>query len=142
VSDLKSELLAVRERHGKLTAGVVLADASDPEHPLHDRFEWDDGVAAERFRLEQARTLIRSVRIVYRRPSGEIGKVREFHSVSRPELPETSYTPLAEVVQDPLQTAIIRRAMRRDIQALRLRYEMFEELRVLIMEEFGISETG
>lgn len=49
---------------GTLTAETVLDDARDPQSPLHAHFEWDDSKAAEAFRLDQARKLIRSVRLV------------------------------------------------------------------------------
>jgi hypothetical protein len=42
----------------------VLADARDPESPLHDCFEWDDAKAAAAYRIDQARVLIRSIEIV------------------------------------------------------------------------------
>ena len=41
----------------------VVADAADPDSPLHDAFVWDDTKAAQEYRLTQARELIRHVRI-------------------------------------------------------------------------------
>lgn len=49
------------QQGGRLRPRDVVEDARNPLSPLHDQFEWDDGVAAERFRLVQARRLIRSV---------------------------------------------------------------------------------
>jgi hypothetical protein len=58
------ELLRIEAHHGVIDPHVVL-DASRPEDaPLHSHFEWDDGVAAEKWRLEQSRSLIRSVEII------------------------------------------------------------------------------
>ena len=51
-------------KDGTLDPRNVLDDARDPESPLHSHFEWDDSKAAEAHRMEQARTLIRSVRLV------------------------------------------------------------------------------
>ena len=50
------------------TDGVLLPErvvevASPIDHPLHPFFEWDDSKAAHTHRLEQARQLIRSVRV-------------------------------------------------------------------------------
>ena len=60
-------LQALADRHdGRITPDIVLAAARSPDSPLHARFEWDDSVAAERHRLAQARSLIRSVRIEFR----------------------------------------------------------------------------
>ena len=51
---------------GRLTPNAVLEDAKDPDSPLHDSFEWDDEKAAHAHRIEQARALITSVRVVQR----------------------------------------------------------------------------
>lgn len=49
---------------GKITPQTVLEDAQDPASPLHEHFEWDDTKAAQAYRIDQARELIRSVRLV------------------------------------------------------------------------------
>lgn len=48
---------------GRLTPEAVIEDARSPKSPLHDQFEWDDSVAAQHWRTEQARQLIRSVTV-------------------------------------------------------------------------------
>lgn len=54
---------------GSLTASSVL-DASRPKDaPLHPAFEWDNKKAAEKYRLQQANTVIRCVTIKH--DSGE-----------------------------------------------------------------------
>lgn len=49
---------------GRLTPDAVLADARDPESPLHDQFEWDKDKASQAYWIEQARELITSVRVI------------------------------------------------------------------------------
>lgn len=49
---------------GTLTPKAVVEDARDPDSPLHEHFDWDDTSAAERYREEQARGLIRQVKVV------------------------------------------------------------------------------
>jgi hypothetical protein len=46
---------------GPLTPERIEAHARDASHPLHAYFEWDDAVAGHKYRLEQARTLLRVV---------------------------------------------------------------------------------
>src|SRR3990167_3747394 len=48
-------------RNGELTAEIVLKDASRPNSPIHDAFEWDDASAAHEYRLVLARTLLRAI---------------------------------------------------------------------------------
>jgi hypothetical protein len=49
---------------GHVTPEVVVDDARPDEAALHPCFVWDDYEAAEKYREEQARSLIRSVRVV------------------------------------------------------------------------------
>lgn len=51
---------------GRLTPDDVVEDAKNPESPLHACFEWDIEKAASAYWIEQARTLITSIRVVTR----------------------------------------------------------------------------
>lgn len=79
---LRDELQNIYHRHGYLTPHTVIEAASPPDHPLHGQFEWDDTVAGPLYRLDQARDLIRSFTVRYRRPNSEVDEtVRFYHSV-------------------------------------------------------------
>lgn len=59
------ELERIRsENDGKLLPQDVVEESRSEDAVLHPAFEWIDAVAAEEYRLNQARTLIRSVRVV------------------------------------------------------------------------------
>ena len=62
-STVAQALAEIEHDTGCLTPAVVVAAAKAKTHPLHDRFEWDDKIAGARYRLDQARELIRSVKI-------------------------------------------------------------------------------
>jgi hypothetical protein len=51
---------------GRITPDMVVEDARNEDSPLHAYFEWDVDLAARQHWLDQARTLIRSVKIVTR----------------------------------------------------------------------------
>ena len=51
-------------KRGELTAAAVVDAARPDGAPLHEAFEWDDAIAAEKHRAEQARLILRSIRIV------------------------------------------------------------------------------
>lgn len=55
--------LAELEIVGRFAPNDVVEAARDEDSPLHAFFEWDDSLAAEAHRVEQARRLIRSVRV-------------------------------------------------------------------------------
>jgi hypothetical protein len=52
--------------NGLITPSGVVDAARALNHPLHEHFEWNDSIAAERHREAQARALIRSVTIEVR----------------------------------------------------------------------------
>jgi hypothetical protein len=47
-----------------LTPQKLVEVSRDESHPLHGEFEWDDAVAAEAYRITQAKQLIRDIVIV------------------------------------------------------------------------------
>ena len=49
---------------GTVTPSAVVESARKKTSPLHECFEWDDIKAGEKFRLTQARQMIRSVQLV------------------------------------------------------------------------------
>lgn len=57
--NIREELLKLKNRSGVLEPQIVVETARSANHPLHDSFEWDDTVAGHKFRVEQARALIR-----------------------------------------------------------------------------------
>lgn len=124
--DLRSELLAIRKQYEELTPQVVVDEARDPAHPLHSRFEWDDTVAGEAYRRQQARELIRSAKIVYKEAddNGPEQSVRAFVSIVNEN--KHVYEPTDEVAQDPFQRQLALNAMQREWKALYNRYKEFE----------------
>lgn len=61
---IEEALAEIAEKHsGLLTPDAVVAAASRRDSVLHALFEWDGKKAAHQYRLDQARSLIRSVRV-------------------------------------------------------------------------------
>lgn len=135
--NLREQLEAIRGRHGQLTPELVLDVARAEDHPLHSRFEWDDSVAAEKYRRDQAHELIQSVRISYAQPDGRRTEIRAFHAVRRPT--GYSYEPAEEIVRDEIATKILMAEMERDWRALKKRYESFREFWTLIRSEAEVA---
>lgn len=127
MTNLRAALIQTRERHGVLTPQAVVEDARPEGAPLHDRFEWDDAKAGELYRVDQARALIRSVKISYVRPSGETADLREFVSVSRPDVPAREYVTVDEVREDPVLRALALRDAEREWRELYGRYSHLQE---------------
>jgi hypothetical protein len=59
------ELARIEKHRGELKAPDVVDEARPEDALLHPAFEWDDQVAAELHRQDQARHLIRAVQVIH-----------------------------------------------------------------------------
>jgi len=95
---ITSELARIaEENNGVLLPKAVVEAARSQNSPLHSWFEWDDSVAAEAYRLEQARYLIR-ITVEYPIP-GEVVSTRMFVSLT-PDRKESGYRRTITVLSD------------------------------------------
>lgn len=131
--NLREILQGIHDRHRELTGRVVVDEAADPAHPLHSRFEWDNDVAGDSYRVLQAETMIRSVKIRYVEEP-EPRSVRAFVPI-RTESGSTSYEPTEQVLADPVARELLLRQMRRDFVAFRRRYEHLAEFVELLAKQ-------
>jgi hypothetical protein len=121
-----AELTRIYERDGGITPATVVDEARPPMALLHDAFEWDDSVAAERYREAQARQIVRSVVLVSepeKRESAPI--VRAFVSLSAPKPGAAQariYKPTLDALNDPAEADDVKRRLRHELLALRRRY--------------------
>lgn len=64
MTDAQQALRAMADANGgRLVPDRVVEAARNPENPMHGCFEWNDGAAAAAHRVNQARALIRSIRV-------------------------------------------------------------------------------
>jgi hypothetical protein len=142
--DLKELLLEIREANdGTLTAQAVVDAARPPDHPLHQHFEWDEEKAAEKYRVQQARQLIRIVKLQYIDKRGEVQRMRVFHSVPDPEsVSGRSYVPLEEIERSEVMTAQLRRSMEIDWRNLHRRYRQFAEFAAMVRRDTAEAVDG
>ena len=124
---LRDQLQAIYDQHGQLTPSLLVDEARSENHALHDRFEWDNAVAGEAWRRQQAHEMIRSIKIVYRKGDnlGPERSVRAFHAV-RTEVGHV-YEPAERIASDPFLTELVRKDMEREWKALKRRYDEFED---------------
>lgn len=97
---LQRTLEEIAQRNGGvLKPEHVLVEAANPSHPLHDRFEWDDARAGHAYRIDQARTLIRSVKVSVVVESRKIESVFYVRDPSQPTN-ETGYISVPRLRSD------------------------------------------
>lgn len=136
--NLRDELLRIRDEYGELTAEAIVASATSQNSPIHGEFIWDDTEAAHQYRLVQARRLVKFVREPYVRPTGEQGRVRYFHAVQDDN--RTVYSPLSEVIEDPVATAIMLKQAEREWRTMWARYQHLDEFISLVRGTVKVTE--
>lgn len=138
-----SELESIRSRDGNITPEAVVVEAYSPESAMHSEFEWDDSEAAKQYRLDQARSLIRSIEVVYAEAPER--QVRAYTVVTSHAHDSTEsrkvYTDTKEALEDPVTRAEILSNAIRDALAFRRKYADLQELAKIVeaFDEFLIS---
>lgn len=132
VADVRAILDGIARKHGDvLKPEDIVLEATDPMHPLHDRFEWDDAKAAHEHRIEQARALIRSVRVDVKIETKTVNAV---YYVRDPRLPQTEagYVSLPRIRSEKeLATAALREEFKRILALL----ERARDLSIVLGQE-------
>lgn len=109
---------------GHLQPQAVVDAASERKSVLHRHFEWDDAKAALSFRLDQARSLIRSIHL--EGADTDSGVARAFLSIKDRE--GTSYRHLSEIMASAdLQLKLLASA-ERDLLAFEGRYKSLTDI--------------
>lgn len=118
-----------KKEGGVLTSKMVLEYARDPDHPLHNFFEWDDSLAAERYRLEQAGHLVRhlyAVVVMKDSKKPEALPVRVYMHVKKNG--ERQYVPYDEIAEAPDLADQVLENTKRDLENIMARYAAYKRL--------------
>jgi len=107
------------ERDGRLLPADVVNAARPTNSPLHPHFDWDDSSAAEKYRLDQARTLIRSVQTEVRVTNGVQFAVPVYVRDPRAQNAEAGYVSVASKPSRDLSVEIARNEIRAAIAMMR-----------------------
>lgn len=118
------------EAHGGVCPPQALVEVSrSPDAPLHGLFEWDDTVAASAHRRQQARMVVRELRVVEVTDEGE-QHMQAFVHVIRMDEDQASegYRLTRLVVQSRDEYAQVMDEALAGLRAWRKRYEHLTEL--------------
>lgn len=129
------ELERIYRDRGELTPSVIV-DESRPEcSVLHPVFEWSDPVAAELWRQQQARNVVRCIITKQETEKSGPTEVRAFVHVAE------SYRPTQVVVSEKsLLDELVKSAIR-DVEAFQRRLETFSTLRPVKQLRRSIDRT-
>lgn len=116
------------KEEGRMTASDLVEDSRPDEAPLHDEFEWDDSIAAEKFREDQARAMIRHLTVKIEANDTEY-EVRQYFIV---ESASKTYEPIQLILQDEDKTAALLEQAKREMIAFKTKYACLKELTAVI----------
>ena len=129
-----SRITHLAEENGFITPRLVVDDARNPASPLHDYFDWNNKEAAEKWRIEQAKYLIRTISITVideKRP-----EIRQFYSItSTPEMDTEEpqvYVTLNTILTDKEKRQEVIAYALRELRGWTERYRQYSELHELI----------
>lgn len=141
------EVLHELDAQRRLTPANVVAAARPEASPLHRGFEWDDSAAAEAYRLDQARYILRSI-VVVREPENPKSEIRAFVTVTGDDAttdkPQTVYMSIETALADPVKRDEIVLRARRELGEWRERYKQINEFADVfaVIEKATTSEVG
>lgn len=107
----------------KVTPEEVLEQARNDENSeLHKCFEWDDSVAAEKYRLTQARQVIQF--LVIKPEKKDEPQVRVFQITTE----TNNYQPTRLFIQQPDEYKALLQRAKNELSAIKSRYKTLSEL--------------
>lgn len=118
---------------GRCTPEDLLNSARNPESPLYKEFEWDDTVAAEKYRIWQSAQLIRHIRIIQSDDAQERQEYRERAFVSVPGR-EGAYVSMDTALHREEYRRHLLEQAKREVKCFIAKYRRIEELAGVVAE--------
>lgn len=131
-----NELEEIERENKVVTKESVVERARSEDSPLHSMFEWDNDVAGEMYRLEQARHYIKAIEVKIvpvGTTDGSTIKVRGFYNVApinpTANQPVGQYINVNTAINNPETYEIILNRAKRELGAFRNKYKTLKELK-------------
>ena len=127
---IRKELEAIQKRNrGLLRPADVVEFAADPNTALHSQFTWDDDEAAIRWRLHQARNVIRvHVQVI----ENDSPPVKVWVSLTEDRRAGDGYRSTVDVMADESRRERLLEQARRDMELFAAKYSNLTELSPVI----------
>lgn len=130
-ANLVGKELEVLANENNLTPEAVLNIAKDENSSLHNLFEWNDEIAAEKYRLSQARQIIQQIVVVNNHPNAEAREIRAFVTESKNN---GHYQLITTVIEDPITYEVLLKRAKLELQAFKDKYKSIVEFKELFSE--------
>ena len=126
----------IEDKYGSITSERFLEASRAEDSPTHGVFEWDDGIAAEKYRLHQASRTICAVRVIVRNETGT--KIpekppRAFVNIVDDDSKKGQYVNVSDAMSnEDTRQAVLKRAMR-ELKSFQEKYSALSELAEVFM---------
>lgn len=117
------ELERIESVYGVLSAEHLLNESRSPGAILHPLFEWQEDVAAEKFRLQQARFIINNVQVKIIK-DGNISSIPVYEIVTING--DRGYKNIQVMTEGDVQQ--VRKAAMRDLASIKAKLQAYESL--------------
>lgn len=124
---------SIETKYGEVTSQYVLQEAADKNNPMHELFEWDDTVAANKYRLHQASVLICNLAIEVEDNATEKTLVtRAYVDVSDSD--KGSFINVVSAFKNPDSKSIVLQRAYNELAAFKAKYQSLSELSLVIKD--------
>lgn len=123
------ELERIERERGEITPAIVLEESRPEGAPLHSFFEWDNTIAAEKYRLHQAAVIICNVQVAV--SSGNKQKTtRAFVNISdrRGVGQQGAYISIRAAMADDATRKVVLQQALRELRYFMKKYRDYTEL--------------
>lgn len=117
----------IEKRDGELTKESFLNESRPEESPTHALFEWNDAVAAEKFRLEQSRHCIQDIVVTVAKGEKQ-EKVHAFVNVTNGKHNTASYSNIEVAMSDDVKRHAVLQNALSELKVFEEKYSTYIEL--------------
>ena len=110
----------------KSTSNDIVLEAKKKRSPIHSFFEWDNDIAANEYRLEQARLMARSIVVKIQTADGE-KDIRAFHPIQVVRDNKKSYLSIEIIKSNPEYAEQVIVEAKRQLRTWKDRYNIYRE---------------
>ena len=117
----------IEKRDGVVTKEAFLEESRPENSPTHNMFEWDDTVAAEKYRLEQSRMIIADVVVTVERES-KPRKVAGYVNVTLGKHNKAEYNSIGIAMEDTEKRKAVLSNAFDELKTFENKYSEYQEL--------------
>ena len=134
----------IESRDGTITRETFLEESRPEDSPTHGCFEWDDSVAAEKYRLNQSSAIIRDIKVTISSDSETPVRATAFVNImTNPTAQEAQYQSVDVAVTNTDTRQVVLQNALDDLNRLRIKYmDLVELSRIFDEIEKAIKEAA